>query len=62
MIATGGALVLAAASLAQIRRKQLKAGNIGSDRHRTRWATIPRRPLLRLEQIGDGLRFEPDEQ
>jgi hypothetical protein len=44
------------------RRKQLKSGNVGSDRQQARWVTIPRRRLLDLTEIGDGLMFDPDER
>lgn len=41
-------------------RKLLKKGNIGSDRQTERWVTVPKKPLLHLAQIGDGLMFDPD--
>jgi hypothetical protein len=44
------------------RRKQLKSGNVGSDRQQSRWGTIPRKRLLDLTEIGDGLMFDPDER
>lgn len=43
-------------------RKLLKKGNIGSDRQTERWMNIPRKPLLDLARIGDGLMFDPDER
>ena len=42
------------------RRKLLKKGNIGSDGQTERWVTIPKKPLIDLTQIGDGLMFDPD--
>ena len=43
-------------------RKQLKSGNIGSDRQTARTVRIARKPLLDLAQVGDGLMFDPDER
>ena len=43
-------------------RKQLKTGNIGSDKQRTRSVKFAKKPLLDLAQIGDGLMFDPDER
>ena len=43
-------------------RKELKTGNIGSDKQKTRTETIASRPLLDLTEIGDGLMFDPDER
>jgi hypothetical protein len=42
-------------------RKLLKTGNIGTDEQRSRSLVMPRKPLLDLAQIGDGLMFDPDE-
>jgi len=44
------------------RRKQLKTGNIGSDDEVIRTVTMPKKPLLDLAEIGDGLMFDPDER
>lgn len=36
-------------------------GAIDSDTVKTRWETLPARPLLGLDQIGDGMAFDPDQ-
>lgn len=41
-------------------RKELKYGNIGSDKQMTRTTRIARKPLIDLTQIGDGLMFDPE--
>jgi hypothetical protein len=41
-------------------RKELKAGNIGSDQQRSRVVHVGKKRLLRLSEIGDGLMFDPD--
>jgi len=43
-------------------RKELKKGNIGTDRQTTRTLKITKRPLLDLKDVGDGLMFDPDER
>ena len=42
------------------RRAKRSQGNIESDAEKTRWETLPRGPLLSLDQVGDGLEFDPD--
>jgi hypothetical protein len=42
-------------------RKELKTGNIGTTDEKKRNMQMPKKPLLTLEQVGDGLLFEPDE-
>ena len=42
--------------------KELKTGNIGTHRQQTRSVHVPRKPLLDLGEIGDGLMFDPDER
>jgi hypothetical protein len=42
------------------RRMKTAAGNIASDAERVRWTRLPARPLLTIDQIGDGLEFDPD--
>lgn len=43
-------------------RKLVKSGSIESDKETTRRLTIPRKPLLDLAEVGDGLMFDPDER
>ena len=43
-------------------RKQVKSGNIGTDKQRTRWMAHRRARLLDLGDVGDGLMFDPDER
>ena len=43
-------------------RKLLKTGNIGDDKQRSQTLTVPKKPLLDLTEIGDGLMFDPDER
>ena len=43
-------------------RKLLKTGNIGDDKQRSRTLAMPKKPLLDLTAIGDGLMFDPDER
>lgn len=40
-------------------RARLSTGRIDSDRSKVRWVSLPRRPLLPVEQIGDGMEFDP---
>ena len=42
--------------------KELKTGNIGADKDQTRSIRMRRKPLLDLNDIGDGLMFNPDER
>ena len=42
-------------------RKVTKSGYIAGDRGNTRVTTLPKKPLLALSDIGDGLMFDPDE-
>ena len=42
------------------RRAKRSQGTIESDAERTRWETLPRGPLLSLDEVGDGLEFDPD--
>ncbi|NIJ21447.1 hypothetical protein FHS95_003150 [Sphingomonas naasensis] len=42
------------------RRVRTETGRIDSDRAQVRWSTIAPAPLLTIDQIGDGLRFDPD--
>jgi hypothetical protein len=42
------------------RRAKRSQGTIESDAEKTRWETLPRGPLLGLDEIGDGLEFDPD--
>lgn len=42
--------------------KELKTGNIGTSDEKKRTVRIPRKPLIELEDIGDGLYFNPDER
>jgi hypothetical protein len=44
------------------RRVRTETGRIDSDRGTVRWSTIPRAPLLTIDQIGDGLAFDPDKR
>jgi hypothetical protein len=34
-------------------------GSIEHDRTKTAWSTLPKRPLLSLDEVGDGLAFDP---
>ena len=43
-------------------KKLLKTGNIGDDKQRSRTLAMPKKPLLDLTAIGDGLMFDPDER
>jgi len=40
-------------------RMSRTTGSIAHDRSKTSWRRLPKRPLLTLEQIGDGLDFDP---
>jgi hypothetical protein len=42
------------------RRVKRSQGSIESDVEKTRWETLPRGPLLSLDEVGDGLEFDPD--
>jgi len=41
------------------RRMKHSAGSISDDALKATWTTLPQKPLLTVEQIGDGLDFEP---
>ena len=41
-------------------RAKRSQGTIESDAEKTRWETLPRGPLLSLDEVGDGLEFDPD--
>ena len=43
-------------------RKLTRKGNMGSAEETRLTATLPKKPLLTLAQIGDGLMFEPDKR
>lgn len=43
-------------------RKVVKRGDIGTDKQTTQAMTIPKKPLIALGNIGDGLTFDPDER
>jgi hypothetical protein len=40
----------------------LKTGNIGTTDEQNRTVKIARKPLIALEDVGDGLYFNPDER
>jgi hypothetical protein len=42
------------------RRARIATGNIERDDEDVRWERVRARPLLTLEEIGDGLEFDPD--
>lgn len=42
--------------------KELKTGNIGTSDEKKRTVKIARKPLIALEDVGDGLYFDPDER
>lgn len=41
------------------RRIKRKAGHISDDQDKVKWTALPQRSLLTIDQIGDGLMFEP---
>lgn len=41
-------------------KKKTAVGRIDSDHNRVRWITLPARPLLTLDEVGDGMEFDPD--
>jgi len=41
------------------RKMSISTGTMQSDARKVRWQTLPRRPLLSLDQIGDGMAFDP---
>ncbi len=41
------------------RRMKRSAGNISTDNSKVTWVTLPPRRLLTMEQVGDGLEFQP---
>jgi len=42
------------------RRVKIGAGSVGDGDVKTRWSTVPVRPLLTIDEIGDGLEFDPN--
>jgi hypothetical protein len=42
------------------RKKEISTGRISSDRQRLRRSTLPAGPLLTIDQIGDGIEFDPE--
>jgi hypothetical protein len=42
------------------RRVKVGAGSIGDDNLTTRWSMIPAQPLLTIDEVGDGLEFDPN--
>jgi len=40
-------------------KMKLTTGPIENDKTRVRWRTLPKRPLLTVDQIGDGVEFDP---
>ena len=42
------------------RRAKRSQGTIESDAEKSRWETLPRGPLLSLDEVGDGLEFDPE--
>lgn len=44
------------------RRMKRSQGTIESDVEKTRWETLPRGPLLGLDEVGDGLEFDPEQR
>jgi hypothetical protein len=40
-------------------RMKISTGSIENDKTKVRWCTLPKRPLLTVDQIGDGLEFDP---
>jgi hypothetical protein len=43
------------------RKRKDATGSIENDRQNVRWKTLPPAPLLTLEQVGDGMEFDPDQ-
>jgi hypothetical protein len=41
------------------RRMKRSTGTVSGDGDRVRWTTLPRKPLLTLEHVGDGMEFQP---
>lgn len=41
------------------RRMKHSTGTISDDAEKVTWTTLPRKPLLTIEKVGDGLAFEP---
>jgi hypothetical protein len=42
------------------RRVKIGEGSTSDDDLKTHWLTIPARPLLTIDELGDGLEFDPD--
>jgi hypothetical protein len=40
-------------------RMKISTGSIENDKTKVRWRTLPKRPLLTVDQIGDGMEFDP---
>lgn len=41
------------------RKIKVSTGTIEDDQDKVKWRTLPKKPLLKIEDIGDGLAFEP---
>ena len=41
------------------RRMKRNTGHISDDNDKVTWKTLPQKPLLKIDQIGEGLMFEP---
>jgi hypothetical protein len=41
-------------------RAKISTGNIGTDREKVRWTTLRRRRAPTIDEVGDGLMFDPD--
>lgn len=41
------------------RRVQISRGSIDSDKDKTSWSRLPPGPLLTIDQVGDGMEFDP---
>lgn len=42
------------------RRAKVTEGSISESQQRTRWSTMPARPLLTIDQVGNGMAFDPN--
>jgi hypothetical protein len=42
------------------RRVKTTTGNVSVEAEKIRWTRLPARPLLTIDQIGDGMQFDPD--
>ena len=41
-------------------KMKIETGTIDTDAKKARWKTLPRRPAPTIEQVGDGLEFDPE--